>query len=431
MHHFLELEHLPWLMTSENILIASCYLIISGGIIRGIWRNREAGMDALVVTVAAIFFSCAVGHGFHAAGMLGLPHAVGWQTVADLTTVIIALRFLSFYQSFDLLSRFSQIFASKVELESKNQLLETAMIKLKQTHTQLIQEEKMSSLGQLVAGIAHEINNPVNFIHGNLIHVQQYVKDLLWLLENYQEHSAVLPSPQIQAATAAIDLDFLQEDLPKVLNSMAVGSDRIRKIVLSLRNFSRMDESDLKTVDIHEGLESTLLILQHRLKGQASYPNIEILKDYGALPGVECYPGALNQVFMNILVNAIDAIEEQYTQTPNLQADSGLGRITIRTSVINPQWIAIAITDNGIGIPAHLQQRIFDPFFTTKPVGKGPGIGMSISYQIVVENHKGKLTCSSTEGQGTELIIQLPLKQDAEPSSPNPQTHLPVYGLVT
>jgi len=268
----------------------------------------------------------------------------------------------------------------------------------------------MSSLGQLVAGVAHEINNPVNFIHGNLIHVEQYTQDLLAIVQLYQQHNSNA-APEIQIATEEMDLEFLLQDLPKVLSSMKVGTDRIRQIVLSLRNFSRMDEAEFKRVDIHEGIDSTLMILQHRLKGKPQQPEIEVIKDYGNLPLVECYAGQLNQVFMNILVNAIDALEENHVQRNHQQSQDNSHQIIIRTSVINSTWIKIAIADNGVGISQELQQRIFDPFFTTKPIGKGTGMGMSISYQIITEQHGGKLECCSTLGKGTEFIIQIPVRR--------------------
>ncbi|NJL63820.1 MAG: HAMP domain-containing histidine kinase [Methylacidiphilales bacterium] len=417
MQDYSELEWLSWLVTGENLIIACCYLAISSGIGYGIWRNRQAGIDPLVVAVACIFFSCAIGHGMHGVSMIGLPNAVLWQAVADFATVIIALRFLSFYRSFDLLACFSQIFASKLELENKNQVLETAMSELKRAQNQLVQQEKMSSLGQLVAGVAHEINNPANFIHANLVHLQDYTQNLLNFVQLYQKHYSN-PIAEIQAQAKIIELEFLQEDLPKIIQSMNIGTDRICKIVLSLRNFSRMDEAELKTVDIHEGIESTLLLLQHRLQARSAYPEIEIIKDYNHLPEVECYPGHLNQVFMNILTNAIDALELRYvnntleevdTQTINQKIENK-PCITIRTSKVDAQWVNISIADNGSGIPEDMQQRIFDPFFTTKPVGKGTGMGISISYQIITEKHGGKLKCFSIFGQGTELIIQLPIQ---------------------
>jgi signal transduction histidine kinase len=282
--------------------------------------------------------------------------------------------------------------------------LKSTLSELQQTQAQVIQSEKMSSLGQLVAGVAHEINNPVNFIHGNLTHVQEYTKDLLEFVQLYQQHYPD-PTHVIQAAAENIDLEFLQEDLPKVLSSMRMGTDRICQIVLSLRNFSRMDEAEIKQVNLHEGIDSTLMILQHRLKEQPDFPGIKVIKDYGSLPLVECYAGQLNQVFMNILVNAIDALEEIYAE------DRGQPlQIKICTVVLNDQWVKISIADNGTGIPQAIQQSIFNPFFTTKPIGKGTGMGMSISYQIITERHDGKLQCFSSPNEGTEFVIQIPIK---------------------
>ncbi len=347
--------------------------------------------------------------------MLGLPHALLWQTIADLSTVIIALRFLSFYQSFDLLARFSQIFASRAELEEKNQLLETAMVELKQTQTQLIQQEKMSGLGQLVAGIAHEVNNPMNFISGNLRHLKESTQDLLEFVNVYRQQPQT--SPEVEQLADEIDLEFLQQDLPNMLTSMQVGAERVRQIVLSLRNFSRMDEAALKLVDIHEGIDNTLLILQHRLKAKLDRSAVDIVKDYASLPLVECYAGQLNQALMNVLLNSIDALEERETheqkqaEQASATIDGSPKQITIRTNKLPDNWIEIKIADNGVGISEMIQQRMFEPFFTTKPVGKGTGMGLSISYQIIVEKHHGKFTCLSEQGQGTEFVIQIPHNQ--------------------
>lgn len=299
---------------------------------------------------------------------------------------------------------------SEVTLRQKAGALEQALEALQQTQLQMIQSEKMSSLGQLVAGVAHEINNPINFIYGNLAHLRNYVQDLhdfVHLHQKYYPH----PAPEIQAKATEIDLEFLQLDLAKILDSMSVGTERIRQIVLTLRNFSRMDEAEFKSVDIHEGIDSTLIILQQQLNAQPGCPAIQVMKEYDDLPLVECYPGQLNQVFMNILANAIDALEAADPKQTSKKTREHLSQIIIRTSVLDTEWVQITITDNGSGMPESVKQRIFDPFFSTKPVGKGTGLGMSISYQIVKEKHRGKLDCFSSPGEGTQFVIQIPIHQ--------------------
>jgi two-component system NtrC family sensor kinase len=320
-------------------------------------------------------------------------------------------------------------------LKEKTIILEQTLNELRQTQIQLIQTEKMSGLGQLVAGIAHEINNPVNFIHGNINHAIDYIRDLMKLIELYQEHDPH-PIPEIQAQINAIDLEFLLEDLPKILTSVRTGTERIRQIVLSLRNFSRLDEAEMKVVDIHEGIDSTLLILQHRLKASGTHHGIQVIKQYGELPQVECYAGQLNQVFMNLLANSIDAIESSrnavkvpektglrelekvaIVETPFRSDQPTIQIVTEQVEILAPNGlpsdrrVVIRIVDNGPGMPPEVKQRVFNPFFTTKPVGKGTGLGLSISYQIIVEKHNGSLKCTSELGQGSEFRIEIPLKQ--------------------
>jgi PAS domain S-box-containing protein len=291
--------------------------------------------------------------------------------------------------------------------------LQQTLRELQHTQSQIVQSEKMSSLGQLVAGIAHEINNPVNFIHGNVAHAQGYAQDLLELIELYR-HTYPDPGQSIRDKINHIDLPFVQEDLLKSLRSMQVGTIRIREIVSSLRIFSRLDEADIKPVDIHEGIDSTLMILQSRIKAAAKGAGINIVKDYGPLPAIECFAGQLNQVFMNILANAIDALEECDRHRSATQIAEVPSQICISTELDGDTHVLIRIADSGGGIPKDIQARIFDPFFTTKAVGKGTGMGMSISYQIVTDRHRGQLLCHSILGQGTEFVVRIPVTQQRQ-----------------
>jgi predicted ATPase/signal transduction histidine kinase/tRNA A-37 threonylcarbamoyl transferase component Bud32 len=324
-----------------------------------------------------------------------------------------AILYKNLAQANQSLEEYSHTLEEKVEsrtqeLSQINQSLQQALSQLQNAQTHMIQTEKMSSLGQMVAGIADEINNPINFIHGNIAHASAYVQDLLNLIAIYQQEYPN-PSPVIEEKAEELDLDFLIKDLPKLLDSMKVGSSRIRNIVLSLRNFSRLDESEMKLVDIHEGIDNTLMILQHRLKEKSDRPEIEVIKEYGQLPCVSCYAGQLNQAFMNILSNAIDALEDKNADA--LATDRKVKQIRIRTSLLDSNTLRIQIADNGSGMIDQVRQKIFDPFFTTKPIGSGTGLGLSISYQVVVDKHKGQLSCNSTPGKGTEFVIDIPIQQ--------------------
>lgn len=303
---------------------------------------------------------------------------------------------------------------SEAIANNRSHQLEIALKELRETQAHLIHTEKMSSLGQMVAGVAHEINNPVSFIYGNISYASQYMRDLLQLVELYQTNYPQ-PAVEVQAYIENIDLEFLKEDLVKILSSMKMGADRIREIVLSLRNFSRLDDSAKKPANLHEGIDNTLLILHNKLRARAEYPEIKVIKHYGKLPLIECYGGQINQVFMNLLSNSIDALEDACNQkrrsSPRASVTGGADwepTIIIRTEALNENSICIRISDNAIGMTEEVRSRLFDPFFTTKPMGKGTGLGLAISYRIVVEKHGGALICRSVLGEGTEFAIELP-----------------------
>lgn len=332
-----------------------------------------------------------------------------WRSWTTLTVGILLTCIVMIYLLI-LLRYTEQIEKVVKERTDQAKQLKKAYQELQQTQAQLVQTEKMSTLGLLVAGVAHEINNPINFIAGNLDYANSYTKDLLKLVALYRKHYSN-SHPEIRECSEEMDLDFLMEDMPKLLSSMKVGAERILQLVLSLRNFSRLDESDMKVVNIHEGIESTLLILQNKLKTNPRYPEIEIIKKYGDLPLVECYVGQLNQVFMNIIANAIDALDTYNIEHCSQNIMESSRRITISTQYSHSNSITVRIADNGSGMREDVKKRLFEPFFTTKPSGKGTGLGLSISYQIIVEKHKGSLWCESALGQGTEFWISIPVRQ--------------------
>ena len=289
--------------------------------------------------------------------------------------------------------------------ESKNEIAQNLQ-RLQYMQLKLVQNEKMATLGELVTGIAHEINNPVNFITGNLNHAKAYTQDLIEILNLYQNF---FPNPgaTIEAKIAENDLDFLLDDLPKIIASMEEGTKRIRKICTSMKTFSRSDMEAKVAFNIHDGIDSTLMILQHRLKANKDRPAIEIIKEYGDLPEVQCFPGQLNQVFMNILANAIDALEVANQKLNYQEIEANPSKIRIKTEALTNN-VTIKIKDNGPGMPKTVQKQVFEYLFTTKKVGKGTGLGLSISRQIIEEKHGGKLICHSVLGQGTEFTIELP-----------------------
>ncbi len=297
-------------------------------------------------------------------------------------------------------------------IEEQSIKLAEALENVQKTQFQLVQSEKMSALGNLVAGVAHEINNPVGCVSGNLRIARESIDNLFGLINLYQKYYPN-PEPEIEEEIAEIDLEYLREDLPKLFNSLKVSSERIRNISISLRTFSRADTEHKIPVNIHEGIDSTILILKHRLKASESYPEVKVIKNYSNLPLIECYSGQLNQVFMNLLANAIDALEESNVGKTFEQLEANPNQITISTSLTaDENFAVIKIADNGLGISEEIQQRIFENLFTTKAVGKGTGLGLSIAREIIVEKHEGNLTFNSEIGKGTEFAIAIPVKSD-------------------
>ncbi len=404
-HCYLWKPGLVWLHVVADGTIALAYFSIPITLLYFISKRRDVPFTWIFGLFSTFILLCGSGH---LIDIWTLWHSNYWMAglVKAMTAIVSAVTAIELIPLVPL----ALALPKPAELERANQELQATIYKLQKTQLQLIQSEKMSSLGELVAGIAHEINNPVNFIHGNLTHVDEYVHQLLKIVKLYQ-HSYPQSTAELAAAVKEIDLDFIQEDLPMILTSMQVGTERISQTVRSLRNFSRLDEAEMKWVDIHEGIESTLLLLQNRLRVKPGQPNIAIVKEFVEIPLVQCYPGQLNQVFMNLLTNAIDALEED---PKFIEVDTEVNTaptIWIRTRQLEPEWVQVEVSNNGVRIPESVRQKVFNPFFTTKPIGKGTGLGLSISYQTIVEKHGGELECFSTAEQGTTFQIKIPTQQ--------------------
>lgn len=426
-HCYLWKPGLIWLHILSDGLIALAYFSIPILLVYFISKRRDVPFHQVFLLFGLFIISCGAGH---VMDIWTLWHPTYW--LAGVLKAFTAI--VSVYTALSLIPLIPKALSlpSPEQLEQANRELEAALLALQQTQSQLVQTEKMSSLGQLVAGIAHEINNPINFIHGNLNHAGIYAEDLLEVLNLYQ---ATYPqtAPAIQKITEERDLAFIAEDFPKILSSMKIGAERICQIVLSLRNFSRLDEAEVKPVNIHEGIDSTLMILQHQLKATTGRAAILVQKEYSKLPLVECYAGQLNQVFMNLLSNAIDALDkrrQQYFANSNANTEIEPAQIQISTELQNREWIVIKVSDNGSGMTEATQKRLFSPFFTTKPAGRGTGLGLSISQRIVLERHGGKLECVSQLDQGTTFLIMIPVKQSLGESKCSKST-TPVVSLLT
>jgi two-component system NtrC family sensor kinase len=424
-HCYLWKPELVWLHIISDSAIALAYFSIPLTLLYFLSQRKDIPFNWIFWMFGAFILACGTGH---LMDIWTLWHPNYW--VAGLLKALTAI--ISVVTALELIPLVPQALAlpKPAELKAANQELEAALHRLQQTQIQLIQTEKMSSLGQLVASLAHEINNPINFIHGNLTHTSQYTEDLLRLLRCYQQ-SYPNPTPALQAEIAASDLEFLQEDLPKMLSSMRIGTERICQLVLSLQNFSRIDEAEKKPINIHEGIDSTLLILHSRIKPKSDRPSIQIKKAYGQIPPVECYAGQLNQVFMNIISNAIDALElNSRFSRPGSEAGEADQKVRlnpqsaptiwIQTEMLQPDWVLVKIADNGSGMPEQVRKNIFSPFFTTKPPGKGTGLGLSISHQIVIEKHGGQLDCISSLGAGTTFQIKIPVHRSEPTESASP-----------
>jgi two-component system NtrC family sensor kinase len=416
----------------SDLLIALAYFSIPLTLVYFVRKRQDVPFNWVFLLFGAFIVCCGT---THLLSIWTLWHPTYW--LSGLVKAITAA--VSLYTAIQLFPLMPKVLSLpspaqlEAEIEERKQVeaklrfqtleLEQTLKELRQTQTQLIQQEKMSSLGQLVSGVAHEINNPVNFVQGNLDHAQQYVNDLLEVIATY-ETAVSPPPPPVVAKVEEVDLAFLKTDLPKLMNSMKLGAERIQGIVKALRNFSRLDESAVKAVNLHDGIDSTLLILQHRLKAKPDFPAIEVVKDYGDLPLVECLAGQLNQVFMNLISNAIDALEDC-----DCKGNEVRPTLTICTRhQATANTVVIEVSDNGPGIPETLQPRLFDSGFTTKAVGKGTGLGLSISQEVVKDRHRGSLSCESAVGKGTRFRIELPQRH---PTETKPEPVLPPHCVLS
>ncbi|MEQ8468887.1 hybrid sensor histidine kinase/response regulator [Coleofasciculus sp. E1-EBD-02] len=390
-------------------------------------KSSPSMRDIPVIFMTALSDTLNKVHGFEMGAVDYITKPIQPEEVVSRIQTHLTLRNLQK----ELQAKNERLLQSQQQEKQRAWELEEALHKLQQTEVQLIQAEKMSSFGKIAAGIAHEINNPVNFIYGNLYHANEYIQELFDLITLYQQ-TYTHPTEQITRQIQAIELDFIQSDLPKLLDSMQVGAERIRQTVSLLKNFFHLHEAELKFVDINQDLNNTLLLLQYHLDAKAGRSKINVIKNYSNLPLVKCYASELNQVFMNMLTNAIDALDEKYgklkldsdmwsvrgnpeqerefVRSPLTPDQSQTPTIEISTESVDEAKVIIRIADNGSGMTEEVSQRLFDPFFSTKPVGSGTGLGLTISYQIIVEKHRGQLGVTSERGNGTEFVIEIPIQ---------------------
>ena len=413
-------SHFESLDGAADLTLACCYLGIAALLGFDLWSRRQSGVSVFGIAIASLFLISGLGRTLRAATLLEFDVPIFWQTVLDLGAVVPAIAFLSFRHRYRVLTEsvprevsislaqpqlqtdLQQALEQRdQELQQQSQHLNATLTELKRTQKNLMQMEKMAMLGQLMSGIAHEINNPIGFTCGNLVYLEEYIHGLLQVMQAYQT-SYPDPAVTVRTTCEAVDLDFILEDLPRLVNSMKLGTERVKEIVETLRGFYRLDEAEMQAVDLQQGIDSTLLLLNNRYKGK-----IEIDRQFNDIPPVECYITQLNQVFMNLIANAIDALlEVPASDEPHHQR-----QIAIATRQESPNQVSIQISDNGPGMSADVQECLFEPFFTTKPMGIGTGLGLSICYQIITETHHGQILCCSAPGEGTTFMVKLPIHQ--------------------